>query len=154
MLLDSNRNIYSLGSDARLKSYAISAFKSRYLANWRLASIGVVEEPPAVASSSTTPETGPRPTKRLRVGLADLMGRDASAAASLAARVANSPRTEADRYIKEVSHISDLGFDLLAWWRDTAPKHYPNVARMARQFLGCPATSAVVERLFSKAGRA
>ena len=82
------------------------------------------------------------------------MGRDASAAASPASRVANDPRTEADRYIKEVSQISDLGLDLLVWWRDTGSKKYPNVARMARQFLGCPATSAGVERLFSKAGRA
>ena len=142
------------GSNARLKSYAISAFKSEYLANWLPASTGVVEEPPVVASASVTPETGPRPTKRRRVGLADLMGRDASAAASPASRVANDPRTEADRYIKEVSQISDLGLDLLVWWRDTGSKKYPNVALMARQFLGCPATSAGVERLFSKAGRA
>ena len=33
-------------------------------------------------------------------------------------------------------------------------KKYPRVALMARQFLAIPATSADVERLFSKAGRA
>ena len=31
-------------------------------------------------------------------------------------------------------------------------KEFPNVAVMARQYLGCPATSATVERLFSKVG--
>ena len=31
-------------------------------------------------------------------------------------------------------------------------KEYPNLAVMARQYLGCPATSASVERLFSKVG--
>jgi len=42
--------------------------------------------------------------------------------------------------------------DILVWWRKN--KHlFPDVARMARQFLACPATSAGVERMFSKAGR-
>ena len=42
--------------------------------------------------------------------------------------------------------------DIQVWWR--ANKHRcPDVARMARQFLACPATSAGVERMFSKAGR-
>ena len=68
--------------------------------------------------------------------------------------VANDPRTEAERYLKEIDQIADLGLDLLAWWRDIGSVKYPNLSRMARQFLGCPATSAGVERLFSKAGRA
>ena len=37
------------------------------------------------------------------------------------------------------------------WWRDNAPK-YPNLEVMARQYLGCPSTSATVERLFSAVG--
>ena len=32
-------------------------------------------------------------------------------------------------------------------------KRFPNLARMARQFLGCPASSASVERSFSVAGQ-
>ena len=31
-------------------------------------------------------------------------------------------------------------------------KRFPNLARMARQYLGCPASSATVERLFSMVG--
>jgi hypothetical protein len=40
---------------------------------------------------------------------------------------------------------------VLAWWAEQQ-KHLPNVARMARQFLASQASSASVERLFSKAG--
>ena len=31
-------------------------------------------------------------------------------------------------------------------------KKFPNLAVMARQYLGCPASSAAVERLFSQVG--
>jgi hypothetical protein len=48
----------------------------------------------------------------------------------------------------------DMKVDLLEWWRSVGTKKYPNLARMARQYLGVPATSAGVERLFSKCGRA
>ena len=41
--------------------------------------------------------------------------------------------------------------DTTAWWRENQSK-FPNVAVMARQFLGCPASSASVERLFSQVG--
>ena len=37
--------------------------------------------------------------------------------------------------------------------RTAKDPRYPHVARMARQFLGCPATSASAERVFSLAGR-
>ena len=40
---------------------------------------------------------------------------------------------------------------MLRWWQDHEGE-FPNVAVMARQYLGCPATSAAVERLFSKVG--
>ena len=46
--------------------------------------------------------------------------------------------------MKEVS-------DPLQWWREHT-ELYPNVAVMARQYLGCPASSAAVERLFSQVG--
>ena len=41
----------------------------------------------------------------------------------------------------------------LEWWAENR-KLFPNLARMARQYLGCPATSATVERLFSAVGHA
>ena len=41
--------------------------------------------------------------------------------------------------------------DVIIWWR-RAHTQFPRLAAMARQFLATPATSAGVERLFSKAG--
>ena len=39
----------------------------------------------------------------------------------------------------------------VVWWEKSAKK-FPNLSVMARQYLGCPATSATVERLFSQVG--
>ncbi len=52
----------------------------------------------------------------------------------------------------QVSRITTDGDDILAWWK----KHsgmFPNLSKMARQFLALPASSVGVERLFSAAGR-
>jgi hypothetical protein len=59
---------------------------------------------------------------------------------------------------------TNMDLDVLAWWKarshhgqaDPAsgrPEGLPHLAKMARQFLGRPATSAGVERMFSKAGK-
>ena len=42
-------------------------------------------------------------------------------------------------------------FDLLLWWKEHEDE-LPNLSRMAKQYLAFPASSAGVERLFSKAG--
>ena len=42
--------------------------------------------------------------------------------------------------------------DVLSWWMLTTAR-LPNLSRMARQHLSCPATSASAERVFSLAGR-
>ena len=42
--------------------------------------------------------------------------------------------------------------DLLVWWGQNEDE-FPDLARMAAQFLGCPASSASAERIFSLAGR-
>ena len=51
----------------------------------------------------------------------------------------------------------NMDLDVLEWWKakDCAPKDggLPALANMARQFLGRPASSAGVERVFSKAGK-
>ena len=39
----------------------------------------------------------------------------------------------------------------LKWWKENEVL-FPNLAVMARQYLGCPATSATVECLFSAVG--
>ena len=50
------------------------------------------------------------------------------------------------------SSPSGVEFDLLEWWK-THAHMFPNLSRMARQYLALPASSAGVERLFSAAGR-
>ena len=42
-------------------------------------------------------------------------------------------------------------WDALDWWKENAKK-FLNLSVMARQYLGCPASSATVERLFSQVG--
>jgi len=41
--------------------------------------------------------------------------------------------------------------DVLDWWKIYQTK-FPNLSKMARQFLALPASSARVERLFSRSG--
>ena len=41
----------------------------------------------------------------------------------------------------------------MLWWLEHR-QQFPNLEVMARQYLGCPATLATVERLFSKVGLA
>ena len=41
--------------------------------------------------------------------------------------------------------------DAILWWQEHQAQ-FPNLELMAIQFLGCPATSASVERLFSQVG--
>ena len=61
-----------------------------------------------------------------------------------------------------LQHVA-MNTDVLKWWKlrdhdkpadpsTGRPEGPPHLARMLRQWLGCPATSAGVERLFSKAG--
>ena len=51
--------------------------------------------------------------------------------------------------LPQVLHTED--FDLLSWWK-AHQSLFPNLAKMARQYLALPASSAGVERLFSSAG--
>ena len=49
---------------------------------------------------------------------------------------------------------TNMDLDVLAWWKAKDCKDgLPALAKMAHQFLGRPASSAGVERMFSKAGK-
>eukprot|EP00966_Prymnesium_polylepis_P119615 2764420-Prymnesium_polylepis.1 len=48
----------------------------------------------------------------------------------------------------------NMDLDVLAWWKAKDCKEgLPALAKMAWQYLGRPASSADVERMFSKAGK-
>ncbi|KOO30194.1 zinc finger bed domain-containing protein 1-like protein [Chrysochromulina tobinii] len=53
--------------------------------------------------------------------------------------------------LPQIEYATD--WDALEWW-ETNAKKFPNLSAMARQYLGCPASSATVERLFSQVGLA
>ena len=67
---------------------------------------------------------------------------------------------ELEKYLSKPDRaMSTLGpngqkikFDLLKWWKDNEFE-FPSLSRMAKQCLAIPASSAGVERLFSKAGK-
>jgi hypothetical protein len=75
----------------------------------------------------------------------------------------DSETDELERYL--VLHVEkNLDVDVLAWWEardhdkfaDPAcgkPAGRPMLAKFASQYLGCPASSAGVERMFSRAGK-
>ena len=66
-----------------------------------------------------------------------------------------APVCRLDRVTSHVCEISDVWFarrDGIKWWANQSVKDSPNLARMARQYFGVPATSATVDRLFSVVG--
>ena len=89
----------------------------------------------------------------------------------MAPQIAPTPAASAgSRVLDELEKYSllpvetNLDLDVLAWWKardhnmpansaSGRPEGLPHLAKMARQFLGRPATSAGVERMFSKAGK-
>ena len=61
----------------------------------------------------------------------------------------NLPGSAAYLALPQIEYKTE--WDALDWWKANAEK-FPNLLVMARQYLGCPATSATVERLFSQVG--
>ena len=63
---------------------------------------------------------------------------------------------EVDRYLRlpeiPLQTPSGQDQDILQWWRSHTSE-FPNLSKMARQFLAAPASSASAERLFSAAGK-
>ena len=84
---------------------------------------------PRVAGAANTPAAAPTP-------VAD---DDAPHADELAAYLA----------LPQIEYATE--WDAIEWWKKNVKK-FPNLSVMARQYLGCPASSATVERLFSQVG--
>ena len=90
-------------------------------------------------------ETSPPPPKRAKAD-----PRTASLKFLQSTAASPSPSQEFDRYL--AAPADDHATDALQWWAANA-QFYPATARIARQYLSVPATSAQSERQFSAAGR-
>jgi len=94
-------------------------------------------------------ETSPPPAKRAKADprTASLKFLQASTSAASPSR---AQLQEFDRYL--AAPADDRARDALQWWSANA-QLYPATARIAREYLSVPATSAQSERQFSAAGR-
>ena len=62
---------------------------------------------------------------------------------------------ELEKYLREPCKRDEEGkpkLDAIVYWQAEGSKKYPNMARIARRSLACPASSVFSERLFSEAG--
>ena len=102
---------------------------------------------------------GLKPLEEVDSELSELIAQEQRLALSPAAAAMD----DLEKYL-ELPVEKNMDLDVLAWWKarshhgkaDPAsgrPEGLPHLAKMARQFLGRPATSAGVERMFSKAGK-
>ena len=134
-------------------SFAQLAFNEEYDKNWA----------PPIAETVAEPMVAPphRATAPRWQGSMDFAFESVGAAAApptgpvvLTPTVAVvPPQSEAQRYLARTFNVDfQSEAALLDFWR-MHEKSFPNLARMARQFLGCPASSASVERIFSVAGQ-
>ena len=99
----------------------------------------------AAANETASRQREKHMRKSITVDVADLLGRADEDDSS-----SEEETDEWEQYVKLPEVKTSV--DLLQWWLDNEAT-FPNVAKMAKQVLGCPACSAGVERLFSKAGR-
>ena len=79
-----------------------------------------------------------------------------SHAAALPAMMSPTVKQEPKKLHKwlQLPAETNMDLDVLAWWKaKDCPEELPALAKMARQYLGRPASSAGVERMFSKAGK-
>ena len=59
--------------------------------------------------------------------------------------------SEVEDYLQHSQLTQGMDFDLLEWWKRRSAL-WPNLSKMARQYLSLPATSGAVERLFTAGG--
>ena len=117
------------------------------------------EPEPATATTTAEKSAIPPPKKKVKkTALATFLDDSDDETADIDVPLAelSSPDVviEVDTYLAlpQMSWVTTDGEDILAWWK----KHsgmFPNLSKMARQFLALPASTGRVERLFSAAGR-
>ena len=139
--------VFPLVTD-ELRSTATAAFIAEYLLNWAPAedvneNVENAMEPEEIASETSQE-------------LAIIQPRNLSSFSDFLASVEHvttqpaTKKSQAEEYLDMIPEPKDT--DILVWWGQNEHR-FPELARMAAQFLGCPASSASAERIFSLAGR-
>ena len=102
---------------------------------------------PGVPESAPLPDPPEPLTKKRKVSLSSLVGGKIKKEV-----VATLPTAfdELEAYLAEADE-EDFDIKLLTWWHAKETK-WPNLAKMVKQYLSAPASSAGVERVFSAAG--
>ena len=130
---------------AELRADAYKYFIDEY--NMNYAPIEEADSPPADSPPADSP-----PVTAPRNGSLESYMQSISHVAPVAPAVTTVAPivNEARAYLNAVQ--MPFSIDPLEWW-SMHESEYPNLARMAQQYLSCPATSASAERVFSLAGR-
>ena len=111
----------------------------------------------ATASSTADTSEPAQPQKRRKVDSASFFaprGPKAAVAPTPAPAPSQKKKSHADelKAYLALPQIENAGeWSGVEWWKENA-ELFPNLAVMARQYFGCPASSATVERLFSQVG--
>lgn len=151
------------------KDTAMASLKGVWTLDWKPAAAAPAAAPaeaPAAAAPAPAAITTASATAAAKMGASSsffAMPLAPMLAPAAAAPMQAPAQDDLDKYLALPAE-ADMDLDVLAWWKardhthraDPAtgqPEGLPALAKMARQFLGRPASSAGVERMFSKAGK-
>jgi hypothetical protein len=141
-----------VGATAELKQFAVDALATAWSASVfkpKPEPERQLAQPAALARASALPPSTVSASSILRHPV------QSSALAPVpAASAASKPTVDELAKYLTMDGEPDPDVDVLSWWlAQDCELGLPNFAQLARQYLGTPASSAGVERLFSRAGR-
>ena len=135
--------VLSSALDPRFKP--LKFIKEEEMENIKLHLVSQISNLPIYQDHGYATEEEPPPTKKSAMEI--IFGGDDDS--SLTSHSADSPTDEVTQFIAEKAVSKSSSVTL--WWKQNSYK-YPRLARIARQYLSIPGTSATSERVFSTAG--
>jgi hypothetical protein len=155
-LLDPRFKEYDfLGASAEEKEWALSELKNA----WDASAFKPKSTPPAehTQARQEPPEAAQQPRKH-GVSALSVLSRPAHPSGVLQSPTSNEQVKDKPKVDELEAYLAlpaaNMETDVLVWWRkQDSVEGIPSFAKFARQHLGSPASSAGVERLFSRAGR-
>jgi hypothetical protein len=148
------KNFDFVGATEELKEFAVESLTTAWEASiFKPKPVAQVAQQLPVQSAAVTMPT----TAHGKASASSILRRPVQQSAPVSAAAAPAPRNasadELATYLA-MQGVDDPDACMLEWWCGQDCKQgLPNLAQLARQHLGTPASSAGVERLFSRAGR-